>query len=96
MSLRPVATLDSVPRLGAHMRLKFDTVRASHTIQAPERVFQLDETAHEIVNRCDGTASIAGIVDALCRVYGDAPREEIEHDVLAVVQEFLDKGVMVL
>lgn len=88
--------MDSAPRLGAHMRLKFDAARASHTIQAPERVFLLDETAHDIVSRCDGTASIARIVDELCRLYGDAPREEIEQDVLMVVQEFLDKGVMVL
>jgi pyrroloquinoline quinone biosynthesis protein D len=78
------------------MRLKFDNARASHTIQAPERVFLLDEPAHAIVSRCDGKASIESIVDQLCRLYEAAPRQEIETDVLGVVQDLVDKGVMVL
>ena len=96
MSDRPIIDMDSAPRLAAHMRLKFDTTRASYTIQAPERVFLLDDVAHAIVTRCDGRARLADIVGELCRLYGDAPAEEVGADVLGVVQDFVDKGVMAL
>ena len=76
------------------MRLRFDSVRKTWSIQAPERAFLLDEIAHAIVSRCDGRNSIAGIVDELCSVHPDAPREQIMADVLQLIQTFLDKGVM--
>jgi hypothetical protein len=56
----------------------------------------LDEIAHAIVSRCDGTSSVAGIVDALCHMAEDAPRDVIERDVMNLIQDFVDKGVMVL
>lgn len=88
--------LDSVPALRAHMQLRFDKARATWTIQAPERVFLLDEIAHAIVTRCDGRTSISGIVDDLCSVHADAPRDQITADVLQLLQMFADKGVMAL
>jgi pyrroloquinoline quinone biosynthesis protein D len=88
--------LDALPRLAPHMRLRMDQARGSWTIQAPERSFLLDETAHAIVSRCDGTASLRGIADALCAAYPGASRDVIETDILDLVQNFLDKGVMTL
>jgi pyrroloquinoline quinone biosynthesis protein D len=87
---------NAVPKLAPHMRLRLDQARQSWTIQAPERSFLLDETAHAIVSRCDGTATIDGITDALCAAYPGAPREVIETDVRNLLQNFLDKGVMTL
>jgi pyrroloquinoline quinone biosynthesis protein D len=78
------------------MRLKFDKARDSFLIQAPERVFMLDEPAHAIVSRCDGKVRVEAVIDELCRLYADAPRQEIEADVLSVIQNLVDKGVMVL
>lgn len=96
MSARGIARLDSRPGLAAHRRLRFDQARESWTIQAPERAFLLDETAHAIVSRCNGESNIAAIVDDLCRTYAGAAREAVEADVLKLVQDFADKGVMVL
>jgi pyrroloquinoline quinone biosynthesis protein D len=82
--------------MAAHRRLQFDKTRESWNIQAPERAFLLDETAHAIVSRCDGERTIAAIVDDLCVAYAGAPRDAITADVLTLVQDFADKGVMTL
>jgi pyrroloquinoline quinone biosynthesis protein D len=96
VSARAVVDGASVPKLAEHRRLRFDKARDSWTIQAPERAFMLDEIAHAIVSRCDGHASISAIVDELCRLYDDAPREAIEADVVNLIQDFADKGLVTL
>ena len=62
-------------------------------MQAPERLFVLDPIALEIVQRCDGAASVSAIVDELSGKY-NAPRGVILRDVNALLQDFADKGVM--
>jgi pyrroloquinoline quinone biosynthesis protein D len=95
VSAHAAAEMSSCPCLAAHRRLVFDVARKSWTIQAPERVFLLDETAHAIVSRCDGEKTLAAIIDELCVAYTDAPPDAIAGDVLRLVQDFADKGVMV-
>jgi pyrroloquinoline quinone biosynthesis protein D len=94
MTARPRIDLMAVPRLAPHMRLKFDQHRQTWTVQAPERTFLLDAIAHAIVSRCDGTMPVAGVVEDLCGTFPDAPRELIEKDVFALLQDFADKGVV--
>jgi pyrroloquinoline quinone biosynthesis protein D len=96
MTERTMAQPSSRPQLAAHRRLRFDQARDSWTIQAPERVFLLDEIAHAIVSRCDGEKTLSEIVDELCRTYADAPREAVAADVTKLVQDFADKGVIAL
>ncbi|HTT82122.1 MAG TPA: pyrroloquinoline quinone biosynthesis peptide chaperone PqqD [Rhizomicrobium sp.] len=96
MTERALAEPSSRPRLAAHRRLRFDQVRGSWTIQAPERVFLLDDIAHAIVSRCDGEKTLFEVIDELCRTFADAPREAIAADVMKLVQDFADKGVMAL
>ena len=94
MSERKVIDDLSTPCLAPHMRLRFDEVRQCWTVQAPERSFLLDETARIIVQRCDGATHVGTIVDALCALYTDAPREVIATDVAAMIQGFVDKSIM--
>jgi pyrroloquinoline quinone biosynthesis protein D len=94
MNARTIIDTQSVPQLAPHMRLRFDKTRDCWTIQAPERSFVLDVPAHAIVSRCDGSASVGRIVDDLCAAFAGAPRDVIEKDVLALLQDFVDKGVM--
>jgi len=96
MSARAIVVASSVPRLADHRRLRFDKARDCWTIQAPERAFVLDEIAHAIVSQCDGKNTIDDAVDALCRMAQDAPRDVIARDVTALIQNFVDKGVMAL
>jgi len=84
---------ESRPRLAAHRRLRFDEARKSWTIQAPERVFLLDEIAYAIVSRCNGEKTLGGIVNELCSAF-EAPRDVVARDVQQLVRDFADKGVM--
>jgi pyrroloquinoline quinone biosynthesis protein D len=95
MNERAIVGPEMVTRLAPHMRLRHDKARDSWTIQAPERSFLLDPIAHAIVSRCDGQATVGGIVEDLCRTFADAPSDLIERDVVALIQDFVDKGVMV-
>jgi pyrroloquinoline quinone biosynthesis protein D len=83
----------SVPRLPRGVRLKFDAPRGQWVLLAPERMFVLDSIALEIVRGCDGEASVAAIVDALAKRF-EAPREVVLKDVVAMLQDFTDKGVI--
>jgi pyrroloquinoline quinone biosynthesis protein D len=85
----------SVPRFVRGARLQFDKHRDRWIIQAPERLFVLDPIALEILQRCDGAASVSAIVDDLASKF-TAPREQILRDVSDMLQDFADKGVMSL
>jgi pyrroloquinoline quinone biosynthesis protein D len=93
MPCRPAISEAMVPRFAPHVRLSFDKRRDRWVVMAPERLFVPDEIAAEILKRCDGTASVAAIVDALAQEF-DAPREEIEGDVIALVGGLCEQGVL--
>ena len=94
MSERRIIGEGSVPSFGAHMKLRFNEQRRKWVIQAPEKVFEPDETAVEILKMCDGKTSVGGIVDALAAKFA-APREVIGKDVTEMLQGLSDKGVIV-
>ncbi len=96
MTSRAIVDDNTRPRLAPHRQLRFDRVRENWTIQAPERAFLLDDVAHAIVSRCDGEKTVAEIVDELCLSFAETPRETIAADVVKLVQDFADKGVMAL
>jgi pyrroloquinoline quinone biosynthesis protein D len=83
----------SVPRLVPHAKLRFDKQRDQWIVLAPERLFVPDPIALEIIQRCDGAATVATIVDDLAEKF-NAPREVILRDVAALLQDLTDKGVM--
>lgn len=93
MSERQILTDNCVPRLAPHMRLRHDPARGQWTVQAPERSFLLDEIAHAVISRCDGKASLAGIIDGLSADFS-APRDVIAQDVTTLLQNLADKGVV--
>ena len=94
MSARDIRE-DARPRLAAHRRLKFDEARKSWTIQAPERVFLLDDIAYAIVSRCDGEKTVIAIIDELCSAF-EAPLHVVRTDVQDLLHDFAAKGVMEL
>ena len=82
-----------VPRLAAGVRLKFDEVRAHWVVLAPERVIIPDETALEVLRRCDGIANLSAIIDEIAASY-DAGRKVIAQDVWQLVADLTDKGIL--
>ena len=93
MTERRLLEEGSVPKLPRGVRLQQDKQRDQWVIQAPERLFVLDEISHEILKRCEGSASVGSIVDDLAAAF-DAPRETILADVVALLQDLLDKQVL--
>ena len=77
---------ESRPRLAPHVRFKF--------VLAPERLLVPDEVAVEVLRRCTGSATLVEIVDDLSQSF-NAPLEEIDHDVAALVHELGGKRILV-
>ena len=83
-------TRDSQPRLNPKVRLRFDRHSGQHMLVYPERGMQLDATAAEILQLCDGAKNIATIAGELAQRYAhDATR--IEQDALEFLQALSDR-----
>ena len=76
--------LDSAkPRLAKGVRLQIDSTTGKSVLLYPEGVVELNETAHEIVSRCDGR-TVGTIVCELAEEY------EVDSNALAAdVREIL-------
>lgn len=81
------------PNLAPGVRLTFDKARNSWVLLAPERVLVPDETALEILQRCDGARQLGEIVDDLASAYS-ADHDEIERDVRAMLAELIEKRLV--
>ena len=83
----------SKPRLPRGVKLRHDDVRARWTLLAPERIFEVDETAAAVLQLCDGERDLAGIVAELAARY-NAPAAVIEQDVVAMLGDLEAKRVL--
>jgi pyrroloquinoline quinone biosynthesis protein D len=83
----------AVLRFPPHVKFRFDERRQAWLLLAPERLLLPDEQAVEILRRVDGARSLDAIIDELAREF-DAPRSEIAEDVLAMVQDLVNKKVL--
>ena len=81
------------PRLARHAKLRFDAARQAWVLLGPETVLMPDEIAVTVLQRCDGTATVAEVADALARDY-EADREEVEGDVLDLLRDLAAKGLL--
>ena len=90
---RTIIAAQSVPALPRHVRLRHDAARGQWTVLAPERVFKPDDIAIAVLQLCDGKRTVDAIAGELARAY-DAPKGEILTDVIAMLQELADKGVV--
>ena len=88
-------TKNNIPKLPRHAKLRYDEARKKWIINAPERVFELDEIASEIMQLVDGLLSLKGIVKELLKKYKEASEEEITTDVLSMLQSLADKGFII-
>ena len=67
------------PGLAKGVRLQIDSATGKNVLLYPEGIVELNETAHEILSRCDGR-TLGEIVQALAKEY-DADRTAIAADV---------------
>jgi pyrroloquinoline quinone biosynthesis protein D len=90
---RTIITADSKPALPAHIKLRHDAGRGRWHVLAPERVFEPDPIAVEILRLVDGEKTVQSISEQLAQDY-NAPLAEISTDIIAMLQELADKGVI--
>lgn len=88
-----MAQEEDVPRLPRGVKLKFDQVRGRHVLLAPERAFDIDETAAAVLELVDGEKSCGAIVDLLAARY-DEDRDVILNDVLAMFGDLIARRVI--
>ena len=92
-SARTLLTAQSRPYLPRHIRLREDKARGVWIILAPERVFNPDPIAVAVLQLCDGERSLAMIAERLARDY-DAAAETVLADIIDMLQQLADKGVV--
>jgi len=90
---RTIIDAASRPELPRHIKLRHDAGRGKWLVLAPERVFEPDDIAVAVLKLCDGVRTVDDIVAELAKEY-NAPKEEIVSDVVAMLQDLADKGVV--
>jgi pyrroloquinoline quinone biosynthesis protein D len=83
----------SVPQFSRGHRLREDKTRGRWVILAPERLFELDDTAMETLRLVDGVRSVDAIVDMLAAKF-DAPRDVIAADVMEMLTSLHERQVI--
>ncbi|GAC1526599.1 MAG: pyrroloquinoline quinone biosynthesis peptide chaperone PqqD [Ramlibacter sp.] len=76
-------TTDQRPRVARGFRLQWEPAQQAHVLLYPEGMIKLNESAGEILKRCDGERDVNSIVADIERAFGASG---LERDVLA----FLD------
>ncbi len=95
MTERTIVSNEIILKLPRHAKLRFDKARDKWIILAPERVFELDEIAYEVISRCDGERTVTDVVNELCLKFDQVEREVIMNDVVGMLQNLADKGFVV-
>ena len=93
---KPARTLigeASRPALPRHIKMRHDAGRGRWILLAPERVFEPDDTAVAVLKLCNGERSVGDIAAVLSHEY-QAPLDVITSDVVRMLQDLADKGVV--
>jgi pyrroloquinoline quinone biosynthesis protein D len=75
----PTIADSSRPRLASGVRLQIDPQTGNSVLLFPEGILELNETAQDILNRCDGR-TVSDIIQALAEEY-DVDPKMLAHDV---------------
>ncbi len=90
---RAIVTGASRLRFAPHVKFRHDETRGRWVVLAPERLLLPDEQAVEILKLIDGAQSVDAVIDDLARRF-ETPREIIATDVIGMLQDLADKGVL--
>ena len=73
-------TLQSIPRVSPGFRLQYEPAQECHVLLYPEGMVKLNQTAGEILSRCDGQRSVNEVVAELEQTFSTTG---LETDVMA-------------
>ena len=86
--------IDSRPALAPGVRLQIDAITGEPVLLYPEGILALNSTAHEIVARCDGAATVDAIATALAAEY-QIGRDELAADILECLEGLRQRRLIV-
>ena len=86
---------NSRPARAPGVRLQLDKVTGEPVLLYPEGVLELNDTAHAILNLCNGATTVNGIVDALAAEY-EVEADTLRADALECLGDLLQRGLIVL
>jgi pyrroloquinoline quinone biosynthesis protein D len=67
------------PRLNRLFRLQWEEVQQAYVLLYPEGMVKLNQSAAEILKRCDGTLTVAELIAELQLAFGEADlRDPVE------------------
>ena len=91
----PIEIVDTAqPRLAKGVRLQSDSTTGKSVLLFPEGVVELNETAHEILTRCDGR-TVSEIVQVLAEEY-DADLVALASDVRETLADLQQRRLIEL
>lgn len=85
--------LQKRPALASRVRLQTDPVDGSPVLLYPEGLLKLNETAHEVLSRCDGQKTVGDIIAALSAEY-EVAAEELSTDVIESLAHFHHRQIV--
>ncbi len=90
---RLIVNAETTPKMPRHIKLRHDAGRGRWIILGPERVFDPDEISVQVLQLCDGERNVDTIADQLSSDY-QAPKDVILSDIIEMLQDLADKGVV--
>jgi pyrroloquinoline quinone biosynthesis protein D len=76
---------DAILAIGRHFRLQWEEAQQAYVLLYPEGMVELNDTAADVLTRCNGSASLAQII-------ADLQQQFPEDDIAADVREFLEEA----
>jgi pyrroloquinoline quinone biosynthesis protein D len=80
--------LPDMPRLNRRFRMQWEEAQQAHVLLYPEGMVRLNQSAAEILKRCDGATPVDDIVAQLERQFNASG---LRDDVLALLAHAMDK-----
>lgn len=93
--MSPAPDLEARPALASGVRLQLDAVTGQRVLLYPEGIVELNETAGEIVVRCDGVLTVRGVLEQLAAAYSVEP-QTLAADVLACLAGLVGRRLLEL
>lgn len=81
------------PSLAKHARLQIDTLTGEPVLLSQEVVLALNRSGYEILQRCDGTRTLAELIRQLEAQYSGA-NGQLAQDVLQYIAVLTKKGLL--
>jgi pyrroloquinoline quinone biosynthesis protein D len=85
----------TIPKLPHGVKFREDKVRGNFILVGPERIFNADDVATEILKRVDGKSDFGTIVRSLAEVFA-ADEATIRPDVASFLVDLSDKQMVTL